>query len=85
MGNHWRDLIVWQKSHALVKNIYKILSEFPANERFCLTDQLKRASVSVPTNIVEGHSKASQKEFKRYLFISRGSLEELRYLTSTIT
>lgn len=80
MGNHWEDLIIWQKSHDLVKFVYKILESFPTEERFALTDQIRRASVSIPTNIVEGHSKSSQKDFVRFLFISRGSLEELRYL-----
>ena len=80
MGNHWKDLILWQKSHALVIKIYKLLSLLPQNEKFILLDQIKRASVSIPTNIVEGHSKQSKKDFARYLFISRGSLEEIRYL-----
>jgi four helix bundle protein len=80
MGNHWKDLLVWQKSHNLVKFIYKTLAGFPKDERFVLIDQIRRASISIPTNIVEGHSKSSGKEFIRYLYISRGSLEELRYL-----
>ena len=80
MGNHWKDLIVWQKSHALVLKIYNLLTSLPRDEKFGLTDQIKRAAVSVPTNIVEGHAKHSTKDFARFLLISRGSLEELRYL-----
>ena len=80
MSNYWKDLLVWQKSHFLVKEIYHIILSFPKNERFILIDQIKRASISIPTNIVDGHSKYSKKEFVRFLFISRGSLEELRYL-----
>lgn len=80
MSSYWKDLIVWQKCHSLVRSVYKILEEFPGNEKYILTDQIKRASISIPTNIVEGHSKSSKKEFTRFLFISRGSLEELRYL-----
>jgi four helix bundle protein len=79
-GGHWKDLIVWKKSHNLVKDIYKTLSSFPKEEKFALVDQIRRASISIPTNIVERHSKSTNKEFVRYLYISRGSLEELRYL-----
>jgi len=80
MGNTWKELLVWQKSHGLVMEIYKIITAFPQSERFALCDQLKRAAVSIPTNIVEGHSKSSKKDFVRYLYFSRGSLEEIRYL-----
>jgi four helix bundle protein len=80
MANHWKDLVVWQKSHAMVKDVYKLLLNYPTDERYCLIDQIRRASVSVATNIVEGHSKPTQKDFTRFLYISRGSLEELRYL-----
>ncbi len=80
MGNHWKDLIVWQKSHQLVKTVYKLLDTYPKIERFALIDQIRRASISIPTNIVEGHAKSSSNDFARYLYISRGSLEELRYL-----
>jgi len=81
MGNHWKDLLVWQKSHALVKLVYLRLKELPDNEKYNLIDQIKRAAVSIPTNIVEGQAKPTGKDFLRYLYISRGSLEELRYLS----
>ena len=79
MGNGWKDLIVWQKSHDMVLEIYKLTKGFPNTEIYSLVDQIKRAAYSVPANIVEGHSKNTKKEFLRYLYIARGSLEELRY------
>ena len=78
--HHWKDLLVWQKSHQLVIDIYSTTNSFPDAERYNLTDQLRRASTSVPVNIVEGHSRNSKKDFQRFLYISRGSLEEVRYL-----
>ena len=81
MSKHsWKDLIVWQKAHQLVVDIYKITNSFPETEKYNLTNQIKRAAVSVPTNIVEGHDRNSANEFIRFLYISRGSLEEVRYL-----
>ena len=76
----WRDLIVWQKSHQLVLLIHNLIKAYPVEERFALTDQTRRSALSVPTNIVEGQSRNSKKDFIRFLIISRGSLEELRYL-----
>lgn len=75
----WKELVIWQKSHQLVLKIYDLLTFFPKDEKFALCDQIKRASYSIPSNIVEGHSKNTNKDFLRYLYISRGSLEELRY------
>ncbi len=77
---HWSNLNVWQKSHDLVKEIYKVTAEFPKGELYGLTSQIRRAAISVPTNIVEGFSRSSTKEYIQFLFISRGSLEEVRYL-----
>ena len=79
MGRNWKDLIVWQNSHALVLEMYRVIQSYPSEEKYALCDQIKRAAYSIPSNIVEGHAKQSNKEFRRYLFISRGSLEELRY------
>ena len=78
-SRNWKDLIVWQKSHELVLELYKVLRTFPSEEKFAIVDQMKRAAYSIPSNIVEGHSKNSKKEFVRYLYISRGSLEEVKY------
>ena len=78
--NHWRDLRVWQKAHLLVIDVYSITNEFPDSEKYNLTSQIRRAATSIPTNIVEGHDRSSTNDFVRFLFISRGSLEEVRYL-----
>jgi four helix bundle protein len=78
---NWKDLKVWNESHDLVKRLYKILSSFPKEEMYGLSSQMKRAAVSVPTNIVEGFSRNTTKEYILFLFNSRGSLEELRYLS----
>lgn len=79
MSSHWKDLLVWQRSHDFVLTIYKLIATFPQDEKFHLIDQLKRAASSVPANIVEGHSRQSKKEFVRFMMYSRGSLEEVRY------
>ena len=75
----WRNLNVWKESHAFVIDLHNTLRTFPKNEQFAIVDQMRRASYSVPANIIEGHSKNSNKDFTRFLYISRGSLEELRY------
>ncbi len=72
-------LIVWQKAHELVLKIYEITKDFPKDELFGLTSQMRRASTSIPCNIVEGKARGSSKDFKRFLLIARGSLEELKY------
>lgn len=76
----WRDLLVWQKAHAAALRVYKTTRHFPADERFRLTDQLCRAAASVPTNIAEGKGRGSRAEFRHFLVIARGSIEETRYL-----
>ena len=72
-------LIVWQKSHELVLKIYEITKRFPKDEMFGLTSQIRRASVSVPSNIVEGKARGSSKDYRRFLLMARGSLEETKY------
>ena len=79
MYNDTSKLIVWQKSHALVLKIYEISKSFPSDELFGLTSQIRRALVSIPSNIVEGKARGSTKEYKRSLLIARGSLEEAKY------
>lgn len=76
---HWGDLSVWKKSHALVLELYEVLAGFPRTERYGLIDQIKRASVSVPANIVEGQSRNTTREYLQFLYNARGSLEEVRY------
>jgi four helix bundle protein len=74
----YRELIVWQKSMSLVTEIYQILKVFPTSENFGLTSQIKRCSVSIPSNIAEGFGRRGTKEFIRFLRISMGSLFELQ-------
>ena len=76
---YWKDLEVLKKSHKLVLQIYGVIVKFPVSEKYALSDQLKRAAYSVPANIVEGHSRHTSKEFIKFLYQARGSLEELRY------
>ena len=79
MAHPWKDLIVWQKSHEMVLEIYRVTVNFPGKERFGLTQQIRRSSASVAANIVEGKSRNTDKEFTSFLYVSRGSLEETRY------
>jgi four helix bundle protein len=74
---HYRDLLVWQKAVGWVEAIYTATRSWPQDERFGLTSQIRRASVSVPSNIAEGCARRSTAEFVRYLSIARGSLAEV--------
>ena len=74
------DLKVWQRSHALVLQIYRLTAGFPMEERFGLIAQLLRAVLSVPTNIAEGSKRQSSQEYARFLNIAEGSLAETEYL-----
>ena len=75
----FEDLIVWQKSHALVLGVYRESASFPKHEIFGLTSQLRRAAVSVPANIAEGFRKRSKLDKARFLNIAQTSLDEVRY------
>jgi len=77
MKYSFENLEVWQKSRELVKDIYQITSTFPLDERFGLTSQLRRASVSVSSNIAEGSTRWSKKDQSRFYEISFGSLIEI--------
>ncbi len=79
MAHPWKDLIVWQKAHKFVLEIYKLTDSFPEKERFGLIQQIRKSSASTAANIVEGKSKNTDKEFLAFLYNSRGSLEETRY------
>ena len=79
MYSDTNKLLAWQKSHELVLKIYEITKEFPREEQFGLTSQIRRAAVSIPSNIVEGKARGSNKEYKRFLLVARGSLEEVKY------
>ena len=76
----YRKLIVWQKSHSNALMIYNLTKNFPKEERFGVTSQLRRAALSVPTNIAEGCGKFTQKDFANYLQIAFGSAQEAEYL-----
>lgn len=73
----YRDLTVWREGIDIVTEIYAISKTFPSEERYALCDQIRRASVSVPANIAEGHARSSRKEFLHFLSISLGSLAEV--------
>lgn len=73
----YKDLLIWQKGIVLVVKVYKLVNEFPKEELFALSSQIKRASVSIPSNISEGYGRNSDKSFSHFLDISRGSLNEL--------
>ena len=78
--NSYKDLIVWQKSIALVTEIYKLTKAFPAEEKFGIVNQLNRAVVSIPANIAEGWGRESSKNYLQFLRVSRGSLMETETL-----
>ncbi len=75
-----KDLDVWQESIQLVSDLYQIVSKFPADERYGLTSQIKRAVVSVPTNISEGAARGGIKEYIHFCYVALGSLSELETL-----
>jgi len=77
MAQHYKDLIAWQKAIDLVDAIYDATDKFPRREIYSLTDQIRRAAVSIPSNIAEGQAHHSSREFLHYLRHSRGSLAEL--------
>ncbi len=71
--------MVWEKSHQLTLNIYRVTKNFPAGEQYGLVSQMRRASASIPTNIAEGSGRGSDAELKRFLHIAMGSASELEY------
>ena len=77
MAQHFKDLIVWQKAMDLVTDVDRITDAFPKREVYSLTDQIRRAAVSVPSNIAEGQAHFSKAEFRHFLRHSCGSLAEL--------
>jgi len=75
--NNYRELIIWQKSMDLVKNVYELTLLFPKEEKFGLISQIQRSAVSIPSNISEGAGRNSNKEFRNFLGIANGSINEL--------
>ena len=73
----YKDLPAWRLSRALVSDIYLLTKNFPEDERFGLTNQIRRAVVSIPSNIAEGYNRRSDKEFAHFLKIAKGSAAEV--------
>ena len=78
-ARNFQDLIVWQKAHQFVLNVYRITKTFPREEIYGLTSQFRRAAVSVPANIAEGFKKKGRPDKARFMNMAQGSLEECRY------
>ena len=74
---NYRDLEVWQVSMRFVEAIYRFVRNFPADERYGLSDQLRRAAVAIPSNIAEGNGRGTKKDYAHFLYIARGSLNEV--------
>ncbi len=77
MALHYQELIGWQKSISLVTDLYRSTQKFPREEIYGLTTQIRRAAVSIPSNIAEGQGRMSRGEFKQFLGYARGSIFEL--------
>ena len=75
----FQDLLVWQKAHACVLDVYRLAASFPKHELFGLTSQLRRSAVSVPANIAEGFKRRGKSDKARFYNIAQASLEESRY------
>jgi four helix bundle protein len=73
----YKDLLIWKKGITIVKLIYQLVKTFPQEEMYALSSQLKRASVSIPSNIAEGYGRNTDKSFSHFLDITRGSLFEI--------
>lgn len=78
MVGSYKDLSVWQRSIQLSLAIYRLTAAFPAEERYGLTSQLRRAGVSIPSNIAEGYGRGTRKEYKHFLTVARGSTLEVQ-------
>jgi four helix bundle protein len=76
-ARNYRDLIVWQEGIALAKGIYELTHKFPRAETHALSDQIRRAAVSVPSNIAEGQARKTLADFSRFLHIALGSIAEV--------
>ena len=73
----FQKLIIWQKSMSITEDVYRLSSEFPEEEKYGLTSQIRRSAISIPSNIAEGAGRNSNKEFRQFLGISSGSSNEL--------
>ncbi len=79
--NSYKDLEIWQEGVRLVSNFYKLTSDFPKEENYGLTSQMRRAAISVPANIAEGYARNHRAELRQFLYIALGSLAELETLS----
>jgi four helix bundle protein len=77
MIKDYRDLIAWQKAMELVESIYRMTKTFPQEEIYSLSNQMRRAAISIPSNIAEGHGRKSTKVFLHFLSVAYGSLKEV--------
>lgn len=77
MATNYRELLVWQRSMQVAKEIYLLVKKLPKEETYALSDQMRRAAVSIPSNIAEGNARQSKKEYAQFLSIARGSKAEL--------
>ena len=77
MIKSYKDLEIWKRGVELVRNIYLLTEDFPKSKTYALIDQIRRAALSIPSNIAEGHARQHQKEFRQFLFVALGSLAEL--------
>lgn len=80
-ATHFKELLVWQKGMELAERVYRLTEKFPADERFGLVSQMRRAAVSVPSNIAEGQARQSTREFLQFISHAMGSLAELETQT----
>lgn len=76
-SRNYRDLIAWQKAMDLVEHVYRTSRQFPREELYALSSQIRRAAISVPSNIAEGEGRGGRKEFAQFLRVAHGSLREL--------
>lgn len=77
--NSFRGIIAWQRAHELVLQVYRVTKTYPKNEEFCLVNQIRRAVISIPSNIAEGYKRRSNKDSVHFYNIAECSLEELKY------
>ena len=76
-AKHYKELLIWQKGMVLAKGVYGLTASFPGDERFGLVSQMRRAAISVPSNIAEGQARQGTREFLQFLSHASGSLAEL--------
>jgi len=77
MLRNYKDLNVWQKAYNFCLDVYRVTKKFPKEENFCMVSQMRRAAISVPSNIAEGYGRKTTKEYIQFLYIAYGSLCEL--------